>query len=201
MLPDTTAGRIQWRLSPSGPFRRKSKISCLFVASRGKFARVCVYRPAGEPARMEQREFPAARDGSWVCSRPRPALTDPLGTQRASVVENPSPGARTLQQTLGVAPVTTSRVSAFTCKALLAVPLLCWRRAASDRRRGPCVKRAHVVAWVQAVRRSRLSPLDLQPGRRSIWGLQVEAQPYPPHTSRPALLWGSMRKRTSQTTS
>ena len=102
MLPDTAAGQIEWKLSYQELADAEvQSLSDLFTASQGEFARVYVYRSAGESAGLERGSLAAGLAAGVVADQPA-GVTDPLGTQRASSVTNASAGTQALQQTLGV---------------------------------------------------------------------------------------------------
>src|SRR5580658_3468215 len=95
MLPDTAAGQIQWKLSYQDLTNAEvQNLSNLFAASQGEFAAFAFFDPLANLLGWSENFL----QPGWQLGLLETAAgaTDPFGTQRASVVENPSPGAQTL---------------------------------------------------------------------------------------------------------
>ena len=102
MLPDTTAGQIQWKLS----YRELQdlevqSLSELFTASQGEFGAFTFIDPLANLLGWSENLAQSAWQAGLLSSSV--GVTDPLGTARASSITNPSAGVQSLQQTLGVA--------------------------------------------------------------------------------------------------
>jgi hypothetical protein len=102
MLPDTTAGQIQWKLS----YRELQDIEVqsltgLFMATQGEFGAFTFIDPLANLLGWSESLTQSAWQAGLLSSSA--GVTDPLGTARASSITNSSAGVQSLQQTLGLA--------------------------------------------------------------------------------------------------
>jgi hypothetical protein len=179
MLPDTTAGQIQWKLSYQDLSNAEvQNLGNLFVASQGKFAAFAFIDPlANLLGWSENFQQPGWQLGLLETAA---GATDPLGTQRASVVENPSPGAQTLQQTLGVPGNYVACFSVYLQSSTAGTVTLQRDGTQVTVAVGPAWKRAHVSGLGTSGAAQSTFSIGLAAGQAiNVWGLQVEAQPYP----------------------
>jgi len=179
LLPDTTAGQIQWKLSyrdlvPS----EVQNLSDLFTASQGGFAPFTFIDPLANLLGWSE----SLSQSSWQLGllQTTAGVTDPVGTTRASVLTNPSAGVQSLQQSLGVPGDYVACFSAWLRSSVPGTVIL--QRDGTPRTIavGTAWQRAFVNgAGVGGAVQSTFS-IALAAGQTvDIWGLQVEAQPYP----------------------
>jgi hypothetical protein len=101
MLPDAAAGQIQWKLSYQDLVAAEvQSLSALFTASQGEFAAFTFVDPLANLLGWSE----SLSQSAWQLGLLQTAtgVTDPLGTQRAWSLTNPSGGTQSLQQSLGV---------------------------------------------------------------------------------------------------
>lgn len=179
VLPDTTAGQIEWKLSyqdlTSGEVQN---LSALFTASQGGFAPFTFIDPMANLLGWSEN----LSQSSWQASllQISSGMADPLGTQRASAVTNPNPGSQALQQTLGVSGSYAACFSAYLWSSTPETVVLQRDGNQVTVNVGPAWSRAYVSgAGTSGAGQSAFS-LVLAAGQTiNVWGLQVEAQPYP----------------------
>jgi hypothetical protein len=178
-LPDTTAGQIDWQLSLQELTNAEvAMLNAFFVASQGQFAPFLMIDPMANL--LGWSEDLSRPDWQLGLMTQAAGAADPLGTTRASTLTNASPGAQTLQQTLAVPGDYVACFSAWiSCNTAGTVTLQRDGVSASCAV-GPAWQRFHVSgAGSSGVAQSTFS-LGLSAGQSvRIWGLQVEAQPYP----------------------
>jgi len=178
MLPDATAGQIQWKLSYQDLVASEvQSLSNLFSASQGEFAAFTFIDPLANLLGWSE----SLSQSAWQAGLLQTAagVTDPLGTLRASSVTNPSPGTQALQQSLGVSGDYVACFSVYLRSNTAGTVTL--------QRDGTALAVAVSSAWqrvfvngkgVSGDGQSTFS-LALPAGLTiDVWGLQVEAQPY-----------------------
>ncbi len=178
VLPDAAAGQIEWKLSYQDLVDLEVQaLTALFTASQGAFGAFTFIDPlANLLAWSENLSQPNWQAGLLQTAA---GMTDPLGTQRAWSVANPSAGAQALQQTLGVPGSYVTCFSAYLRSNVAGAVTLQSGGLPVTVNVGPAWKRAFVsgVGVAGAVQ----STFSIGVGAGStvdVWGLQVEAQPY-----------------------
>jgi hypothetical protein len=179
MLPDTSAGQIQWKLS----YQDLSSVEVqnlgnLFAASQGGFAAFTFIDPFANLLGWSENFL----QPGWQLGLLETAAgaTDPLGTQRASVLANPSPGAQTIQQTLGVFGNYVACFSAYLQSNAAGTVTLHRDGTQVTVGVGPSWKRFYVNGLGTSGAAQSSFSIELAAGQAiNVWGLQVEAQPYP----------------------
>jgi len=178
-LPDTSGGLIQWRLSYQElTGQEAANLNSLFQASQGQFAPFIFLDPLANLLGWSES---LAQPG-WQCGvlTVSAGVNDPLGTQRASSITNGAGGNQSLSQSLSLAG------SVVTCFSV-------WLRsdsatAVSLARDGAQIIAAVTPVWTRVYVSGRGTSgaeastfsLEIPPGQTvDVWGLQVEAQPYP----------------------
>jgi hypothetical protein len=179
MLPDTTAGQIQWKLSYRDLVAAEvTNLSALFTASQGAFAPFTFIDPMANLLGWSE----SLSQSSWQLGLLQSAagVTDPLGTTRASSLTNPSAGTQSLQQSLGVS---GDYVACFSAYLRSSVP-----GTIKLQRDGTAVTVPVGTGWQRAFMNGRgvsgavqsTFSIALGAGQTiDVWGLQVEVQPYP----------------------
>jgi hypothetical protein len=179
MLPDTTAGQIQWKLSyrdlvPS----EVQNLGNLFTASQGGFAPFTFIDPMANLLGWSE----SFSQSAWQFGLLQTAagVTDPLGTTRASSVTNPSAGTQSVQQSLGVSGDYVTCFSAYLRSSVPGTVILQRDETALTVTVGTAWQRAFVNGpGVGGATQSTFS-IALAAGQTiDVWGLQVEVQPYP----------------------
>jgi hypothetical protein len=178
-LPDAAAGQIEWKLSYQDLVDAEvANLSNLFAASQGEFAAFTFIDPlANLLGWSEGLSQPAWQLGLLQATA---GVSDPLGTQRAWSVANPNPGAQALQQTLGVSGTYVTCFSAYLRSNLAGAVTLQRDGLQAIVNVGPTWKRAYVSGVGPGGAGQSTFSLFLAAGQTvDVWGLQVEAQPYP----------------------
>lgn len=179
MLPDATAGQIQWKLSYQGLIDAEvQSFSNLFTASQGEFAAFTFIDPLANLLGWSE----SLSQSAWQLGLLQTAagVTDPLGTQRASSLTNPSAGTQSLQQSLGISGDYVACFSVYLRNSVPGTVTLRRDGTALTVTVGAGWKRVFVNgAGVSGAGQSTFS-IALAAGQTvDVWGLQVEAQPYP----------------------
>jgi hypothetical protein len=179
MLPDPPAGQIEWKLSYQDLVNAEvANISNLFAASQGAFAAFTFIDPLANLLGWSEGLLKPA----WQLGllRVTAGVTDPLGTQRAWSVANPNPGAQALEQTLGVSGNYVSCFSAYLRSNISGTVTLHRDGIQAIVNVSPAWKRAYVSGVGASGAGQSTFSLVLAAGQTvDVWGLQVEAQPYP----------------------
>jgi hypothetical protein len=179
MLPDTAAGQIEWKLSYRDLVAAEvQNLSNLFTASQGEFGAFTFIDPLANLLGWSE----VLSQTAWQAGLLQTAagVTDPLGTQRAWSVTNPSPGTQTLQQTLGVSGDYVACFSAWLRSNVAGTVTLHRDGTQTTVHVGPAWKRAYVNGRGVAGAGQSSFSIALEAGQTiEVWGLQVEAQPYP----------------------
>jgi len=179
MLQDAAAGQIQWKLSYRDLVAAEvQSLHDLFTASQGKFAAFTFIDPLANLLGWSENLAQSA----WQLGLLQTAagVSDPLGTLRASSVTNASGGTQSLQQSLGVSGDYVACFSVYLrCDVAGAVTL---------HRDGTALAVTLGAAWqrvfvngtgVGGAGQSTFSIAVPAGMTIDVWGLQVEAQPYP----------------------
>ncbi len=179
MLPDTTAGQIQWKLS----YRELQdlevqSLSELFTASQGEFGAFTFIDPLANLLGWSENLAQSAWQAGLLSSSV--GVTDPLGTARASSITNPSAGVQSLQQTLGVAGNYVTCFSVYLRSDFSGAVTLQRDNTQVKVSPGPVWKRVYLSGVGATGAAQSTFSVALSPGQTvDVWGLQVEPQPYP----------------------
>ncbi len=179
MLPDTTAGQIQWKLSYQDLTNAEvQNLSNLFAASQGEFGAFTFIDPLANLLGWSEDLSQSAWQPGLL--RAAAGVTDPLGTMRASSVTNPAAGPQTLLQTLGVSGGYVACLSAYLRSDVAGTVTLQRDGTQVTVSVGPAWKRAYVSGLGTSGAIQSTFSIVLAAGQAiSVWGMQVEAQPYP----------------------
>jgi hypothetical protein len=177
-LADSAAGLIDWCLVVQELTDAEAgTLNNFFAASQGEFGSFLFIDPmANLLAWSEELARPDWQPGLLQITA---GATDPSGSQRASVIHNPSAGQQSLQQTLGVPGDYVACFSAWIRSTTAGAVLLARDSRSVACEIGPGWKRFFVGgAGTSSALQSTFS-LSLAAGQSiDIWGLQAEAQPY-----------------------
>jgi hypothetical protein len=179
MLPDADAGQVEWRLSYQDlTDAETANISSLFSASQGGFETFTFIDPmANLLGWSENFSQPGWQTGLLQCTS---GVTDPLGTLRASTLTNNSPGTQQLQQTLGVPGAYVACFSGYFRGTSPGTIIISRDSVTKTVTVGPAWQRAFVSGPGSAGATQSTFSIASGAGQTvQIWGLQVEAQPYP----------------------
>jgi len=179
MLPDLAAGQIEWKLSYQDLVDLEVQaINDLFILSQGEFGAFTFIDPlANLLAWSEDLSQPNWQGGLLQTTA---GITNPLGTSNAWSVANPSAGVQSLQQTLSVPGSYVACFSAYLRSDVAGTVTLQFGGPPVTANVGPVWKRAFVSGvGVVGAAQSTFS-VGIGAGNTvDVWGLQVEAQPYP----------------------
>jgi hypothetical protein len=179
ILPDTAAGRIQWRLSYKDLTNTEvQNLSGLFAASQGQFAAFTFIDPLANLLGWSENLSQSAWQPGLL--QTTAGMTDPLGTGRAWLVANPNPAAQALQQTLGISGDYVACFSAYLWSNVPGSVMLQRDGKQVSASVGPAWTRASVSGLGTSGAAQSTFSIALAAGQTiHVWGLQVEAQPYP----------------------
>jgi hypothetical protein len=179
LLPDAPAGQIQWKLSYRDLTDAEVlSLTALFGASQGEFGAFTFIDPlANLLGWSENLSQPAWQAGLLQTTA---GVTDPLGTQRAWSVTNASAGSQSLGQSPGVSGDYVACFSAWLRSNVANAVTLQRDETARSVAVGPVWQRAYVSGRGVAGAGQSTFSVALAAGQSiDVWGLQVEAQPYP----------------------
>jgi hypothetical protein len=179
MLPDTTAGQIQWKLSYQDLVNAEvQNLSNLFAASQGEFGVFTFIDPLANLLGWSE----GLSQSAWQLGLLETAAgaADPLGTERAWTVANPNPGTQTLLQTLGIPGNYIACFSAYLWSSVPGTVTLQRDGTQVTARVGPAWTRACVSGLgTSGAAQSSFSIALTAEQAVNVFGLQVEVQPYP----------------------
>jgi hypothetical protein len=178
-LPDTTAGQIEWQLSLQELSDAEvATLNSFFVAAHGQFSPFLLIDPLANL--LGWSEDSSRPDWQFGLMTQSAGVADPVGTTRASTLNNSSPGAQTLQQTLAEPGDYVACFSAWISSNVAGTVSLQRDGVSVTCQIGPTWRRFYVGGkGVGGASQSTFS-LSLAAGQSvRIWGLQVEAQPSP----------------------
>ncbi|HTA42386.1 MAG TPA: hypothetical protein VK789_08065 [Bryobacteraceae bacterium] len=179
LLPDRTAGQIEWLLRFQDlTDAERSSLSALFTTSQGSFGTFTFIDPlANLLGWSEDLTQPNWQPGLL---RTNAGISDPLGTKRASSISNASAGAQALQQTLGVPGDYVACFSAWIRSDATETVILQRDNIQTRVTAGPAWRRESISGKGVAAGTESTFSIALGAGQTiDVWGLQVEAQPYP----------------------
>jgi hypothetical protein len=179
MLPDAPAGQIEWKLTYQDLVDSEvQNLRNLFIASQGEFGAFTFIDPlANLLGWSENLSQPAWQVGLLQTAG---GVADPLGTERASSVTNPTAGTQSLQQSLGISGDYVTCFSVYLRSPAAGAVTLQRDGTARTVSAGPAWQRVYVNgAGVGGAGQSTFS-VALTAGQTiDVWGFQAEAQPYP----------------------
>jgi hypothetical protein len=179
LLPDTAAGQVEWQLSYQDlTDAETATLSSLFSASQGGFETFTYIDPmANLLGWSENLSQPNWQAGLLQCTS---GVTDPLGTQRAWSLANGSAGTQQLQQTLGVPGAYVTCFSAYLRANTPGTIIMSRDSVTTTAMIGPAWKRAFASGPGSAGATESTFSIAAGAGQTiQVYGLQVEAQPYP----------------------
>jgi hypothetical protein len=179
MLPDTPGGEIEWRLSYQDLTDAEAgTLSSLFAASQGSFAPFTFIDPlANLLGWSEDFSQPVWQ---WGLLHYATGVSDPLGTLRASSISNTSAGAQTLQQTLGIEGSYVMCFSVYLRSDTPGSVTLNRDAMAQPVAVGPSWQRVFLSGiGPNGATQSSFSIAVAAGQTVDVWGLQIEAQPFP----------------------
>ena len=179
MLPDTTAGQIGWKLSYRELQDLEVQSLCdLFAVSQGEFGAFTFLDPLANLLGWSENLTQSAWQPGLL--RTSAGVTDPLGTARASSITNSSAGTQSLQQTLGIAGNYVTCFSAYVRSDIAGTGALQRDNTQVRVSLSPVWKRVYASGVGATEAAQSTFSVALSPGQTiDLWGLQVEAQPYP----------------------
>jgi hypothetical protein len=179
MLPDNAAGQIEWKLSYQDLTNSEAgALSNLFALSQGAFGAFTFIDPLANLLGWSED----LKQPNWQLGllQQTSHAADPLGTQRASSVSNTNPAMQTLQQTLGVSGDYVACFSAYLWSNTKGTVIMKRDGIQATVAVGPAWKRAFVTGVGASGAAQSSFSIVFAPGQTiTMWGLQVEAQPYP----------------------
>jgi hypothetical protein len=179
LLPDRSAGQIDWQLSFQELTDAESdRLSDFFVAAQGQFGSFLFIDPManllGWSADLGQPDW---QSGLLTVAS---GAADPLGGMQASSLTNRSAGTQTLQQTLAVPGDYVGCFSAWVRSNAAGVVTLARDGNAATSRVGPAWKRLFISGTGTSGAHQSTFAISVDAGQTiDVWGLQAEAQPYP----------------------
>jgi len=179
ILPDTAAGQIEWRLSYQDLTDTEAgTLSNLFAASQGSFGAFTFIDPlANLLAWSEDFSQPEWQFGLLENAS---GMGDPLGTLRAWSVSNPGAASQALEQTLSMPGEYVACFSVYLRSDAAGTVTLVRDGTPVIVAVGPAWQRAFVNgAGIGGAVNSSFSIAVAAGQTIDVWGLQVEAQPYP----------------------
>jgi hypothetical protein len=179
ILPDTSAGQIDWHLSYQELTDAEvQNLTNLFAYSQGGFGAFAFIDPLANL--LGWSEDLSRPDWQSGLLQKQGSVADPVGTLRAWTVSNRTTGTQTLTQTLGVSGDYSACFSFYVRSVTPGVVTM--QRDA--RQVTPTIGPAWTRIWISALgtvggARSAFSIAVAAGQSIDVWGLQVEAQPYP----------------------
>jgi hypothetical protein len=178
-LPDAAGGQVGWSLRYEDITATEAQaIRGLFISSEGQFGSFTFIDPmANLLGWSEDLTRPAWQAGELGTAF---GIADPLGTQRASTIANGSAGTLQLSQTLSIFGDYVACFSAYV-RADSPFSITMQRdELQTDAAVGPQWKRVLVSGAGAGGAAQTTFSVGIPPGRTvNVWGLQVEAQPWP----------------------
>jgi hypothetical protein len=179
MLPDTTAGQIEWKLIYQDLSNAEAQsLSRLFTASQGQFAPFAFVDPLANLLGWSENLSQSCWQAGLM--QVNAGATDPLGTQRAWSVANPDTAPQVLQQTLAIPGSYVVCFSAYLSSPVAGTVVLERDGNQTTVRVGPGWTRGYVSGrGANGAQQSTFSIVIGMGELVDVWGLQAEAQPYP----------------------
>lgn len=179
MLPDMTAGQIQWTLSYQDLTSAEvESLSALFNASQGQFGAFTFVDPMANLLEWsESLAQPGWQPGLLQVTAGAP---DPLGTTRASTLVNATAAAQSLTQTVNISGNYVACFSAYLSSSVAGAVTLQRDAQQLTVSVGPQWRRVYISgAGTSGAAQSNFS-IGLAAGQTiNVWGMQVEVQPFP----------------------
>jgi hypothetical protein len=178
-LPDTAGGQVAWSLKYEDLTTTEAQaISGVFTASQGQFGYFTFIDPLANLMGSSE-DFTQA---GWQLGEMTTAsgIADPLGTQRASAVSNAGAASQALSQTLGLSGDYVACLSAYVRSATVTTVTLQRDNVQTVAAVGPQWTRVLVSGTGAAGAAQSTFSLTVPAGQTiDVWGMQVEAQPWP----------------------
>jgi hypothetical protein len=179
ILPDAAGGQIEWYLTYADLSDAETKsLSDLFTASMGSYQSFVFIDPVANL--LGWSEDLSRPDWQLGLLSQVPGVNDPLATQRASAVSNGSAGTLQLSQTLGVSGDYVACFSAWVRSDATGTVTIQRDGSQATFAVGPQWTRIYVSGTGAAGAAQSTFGIGLAAGQTvDVWGMQVEAQPYP----------------------
>jgi hypothetical protein len=179
LLPDPAAGQVEWRFSYQDlSDAEKQRLSDLFAQVQGRFGSFAFLDPMANL--MGWSEDLSQPDWQTGLLQMQSNTGDPLGTRRAWSLTNPNAGAQSLTQSVTVSGDYVCCFSAWVRSASPGVVVIARDSSQATARVSASWKRISVTGQGIAGADSATCSIALGPGQTvELWGLQMEAQPYP----------------------
>jgi hypothetical protein len=179
MLRDPAGGQIEWSFSYTDLSDIEAKrVSDLFTTSQGSFASFTFVDPLanllGWSEDLSRPDWQAGLLGKAG------GIADPVGTGRAWAVSNGSAGTQQLSQTLGISGDYVACFSAYIRSDVAGAIVIARDRTQTVAAVGPRWARVYVSATGTPGAAQSAFAIAIAAGQTvHLWGMQVEAQPYP----------------------
>lgn len=178
-LPDRTAGQIEWKLTYQDLSSAEAQsLSSMFASSQGQFAPFAFVDPMANLLGWSE----GLSQSCWQAGlmQVNAGLADPLGTQRAWSLANPNTAAQTLQQTVAIPGSYVACFSAYLQSGVPGTVILQRDGNQTTLRVGPGWTRGYLSGVGANGAAQSIFSIVVNAGQLvNVWGLQVEAQPYP----------------------
>jgi len=179
ILPDSSAGQIDWHLSYQDLTDAEvQNLTDLFASTQGGFAAFTFIDPLANL--LGWSEDLSRPDWQSGLLQKQPSVADPVGTLRAWTVTNGTSGAQTLSQTLGVSGDYSACFSAYIRSATAGAVTFQRDTRQVAASIGPAWTRIWISGTGTAGAAQSAFSIVIAAGQSvDVFGLQVEAQPYP----------------------
>jgi len=179
VLPDSAAGQIEWYLKYTDLSDAEAQLlSALFGNCTGAYGAFVFIDPLANL--LGWSEDLSRPDWQLGLMGQSGSVGDPMGTNRASSVSNGNPGSQQLSQTLEISGDYIACFSAWVRSDAAGTVSIQRDNAQTTVAIGPLWKRIYVSAAGAGGAAQSTFSIVLAAGQAvDVWGLQVEAQPYP----------------------
>ena len=178
-MPDPSAGEIEWNFSMkdlSDP--EAHSITDLFSLANGQFGAFLFVDPLANL--LGWSENLSRPDWQAGLLNVITGAADPIGSQRASLLVNPSAGTQALQQTVALPGEYVACFSAWVSSDVSSWVTLARGTKEVTVPVGPVWKRVYITGKGERGATESAFSMLLDAGQSiNVWGMQVEAQPYP----------------------
>ena len=178
-LPDAAGGQMTWSLQYRDLTTAEAQaVSGMFSASQGQFGSFTFIDPLANLLGWSENLAGAGWQANELSISS--GASDPLGTQRASTVSNPTAGSLQLTQTLGISGDYVACFSAYVRASAAATVTMHRDGQQTAAAVGPNWDRVLITGTGTAGAVQSTFSLILAAGQSvNVFGLQVEAQPWP----------------------
>jgi hypothetical protein len=189
-LPDASGGLIEWNLTYQDLTAPEvGNLNTLFQSSQGRFAPFTFVDPLANLLGWSEN----LSQPNWQCGllQVTAGVNDPLGTQRASSVVNGTGGVQAITQSLSIAGALITCFSAWIRSDSGAQITLARDGSQVNASVTPSWTRVYVGGGGASGATASTFSLGIAGGQSiDVWGLQVEAQPFPSKYKSTAAAYG-----------